>query len=111
MTSVERRRYERVPFSAKLTVVDVASGHRFKANAVDISAVGIGFYAETLFAENSRISIPLQLKDDGREELVELGATVRRSRLEQDGAIMGAEFDAPLSPARQPRLYERLCRR
>ena len=108
MTSIERRRYERVPFSARLTVVDLASGHRFKANAIDISVVGMAFYAEKLFGNNSRIRIHIRLKDAGQEQPVEVGATVRRARLEQDGAIMGAEFDAPLSPSHQPMLYERL---
>jgi len=109
MTFTEKRRYERIPFSAGMTVTDVATGRRCEANSVNISAASIAFYAETLFPLDSRIRIQIRLRDAGREETVELGATVRRARPEQDGAVMGAEFDTILGPSHLPNLYDRVC--
>ena len=109
MTFDAARHYERVPFAARVTVADAASGARYEGNSIDLSAGGVGFYTRRFFEPGARIRVSIWLTVSGRQEPVELPATVRWARVEQGGAIMGAEFDAVLSAARQPTLWERLC--
>lgn len=106
LTFISRRQYERVPFLKKLTVLDVNTGHKFEANAIDISIKGVGFYSKKLLQKDHHISIQVWLDDDSQKDPVWIGGTVKWSKLEQDGAVMGVEFDALIKPAEHPKLYE-----
>lgn len=103
---MEKRVYERVPFTRKLTVLDVNSGQKFEANGIDVSVVGMGFYSKKFFQKDSRISIQVWLDDVSQKDPVWINATVRRSKLEQDGAVMGVQFDTLVKSAEHPKLYE-----
>jgi len=100
------RAYERVPFARRLTVLDVNSGQKFEANGIDMSVMGMGFYSKKFFQKNSRISIQVWLDNVSQKDPVWINATVRWSKLEQDGAVMGVQFDAPVKSAEHPKLYE-----
>jgi hypothetical protein len=100
------RAYERVPFAKKLTIMDVSSGQKFEANGIDISVMGMGFYSKKFFSKNSRISIQVWFDNVSQTDPKWINATVRWSTLEQDGAMMGVQFDAPIKLTDHPKLYE-----
>jgi c-di-GMP-binding flagellar brake protein YcgR len=102
----ERRRYERVPFSADLSVLDLTSGARYQGHSVDLSQGGIGFYCPRFLPVGSRVRLFIWLTGGGRRRCVAVEAQVRWARAEETGAIMGAEFDCLLNLAHQPLLYE-----
>lgn len=110
MAFTERRDYERVPFTKKLMVMDASSGERFEARGIDISIKGIGFYSKKLFQKGSRISIQVWLDNALRIDPFWINAIVRDSGLEQDGAVMHAQFDTFIKVADHPVLYELICK-
>lgn len=111
LTFISRRECERVPFMKRLTILDVESGQKFEANGVDISVTGMGFYSKKFFQRNSRISIQVWLDGDLQQDAVWIGATVKWSKLEQDGAIMGVQFDTFIKSTEHPKLYELIYKR
>jgi len=100
------RAYERVPFTKRLTVLDVNSGRKFEANGIDMSVIGIGFYSKKLFQKDSRISMQVWLDNISQKDPVWINGTVKWSKLEQDGAVMGVQFDTLIKSAEHPKLYE-----
>jgi c-di-GMP-binding flagellar brake protein YcgR len=111
MTTRERRRYEHVPFSMELTIVDLQDNRRYKGRSINLSLGGIGFYAERFFEVGSRLTILAQPGHSRDQRVRPITVTVRWSRVEAEGAVMGAEFSQLLSPAVHPELYESLCSR
>lgn len=105
-TFVNRREYERVPFLKRLTVRDVDTGQKFRANGIDISVKGVGFFCKKFFPKESRVSLQIWLDDDGQKDPIWINATVKRAQLEQNGAIIGVQFDNLVKPAEHPKLYE-----
>ena len=105
VTIKSRRAYERIPFIKRLTVLDVNTNRIFDANGIDISVKGVGFYSSKLFQKGHHVSIQIWLDDVSQKDPVWIGGTVKWSKLEQDGAIMGIEFDALIKPAEHPKLY------
>jgi c-di-GMP-binding flagellar brake protein YcgR len=103
---ISRREYERVPFAKKLTVLDLNSGNTYEANGIDISVKGIGFYSKKLLQKDHHISIQVWLDDVSQKDPVCLTGAVKWSKLEQDGAIIGVQFDALIKPSQHPKLYE-----
>ncbi|MGA2914646.1 MAG: PilZ domain-containing protein [Sedimentisphaerales bacterium] len=103
---ISRREYERVPFVKRLTVRDVESGGKYEANGIDISVKGIGFYSKKFFSKDTRVAIQVWLDEDTQKDPVWINATVKWSKLEQDGAVMGAQFDTLVKPTEHPKLYE-----
>ena len=111
MSFAERRQYERVPFSCDLTIEDLGNGRRCKGCSINLSRGGIGFYADSFLATGAHVGIHLWVdRTEGRRP-VELLATVRWARVEDRGAVLGAEFDCALTPAEQPLLCVFLDRR
>lgn len=109
MLPSERRRYERVPFSTELTVIDARDRRRYKGWSIDLSLGGMSFFAERFLQAGSRIAILARLPGSRDGPATPVEATVQWSRVEADGAVMGAEFTQALSNAFQPQLYEALC--
>jgi hypothetical protein len=87
-------------------VLDVNTGHKFEANGIDISVKGIGFYSTKIMQKDRRISIQVWLDDVSQKDPVWITGTVKWSKFEQDGAIMGVEFDTLIKPTEHPKLYE-----
>lgn len=106
---ISLREHERVPFTKRLTVMDSISGRKYEGNGIDISVKGIGFYSEKFLAEETRISIQVWL-DETKKDPVWINATVKWAKLEQDGAIIGAQFNNLVKSAEHPRLYEMICK-
>lgn len=108
MNRTYTRAYERVPFTKRLTVLDADSGQKFNAFGIDISVKGVGFYSKKFFQTDERISIQVWLEDDSEKDKdpVWINATVRWSKLEQDGAVIGVQFDTLIKAGEHPRLYE-----
>ena len=106
MSFISRREYERIPFVKKLTVKDLNTSHRFDANGVDISVKGVGFVSPKILPMNSRVSIQVWLDDDAQKDPVWIGATVKWAKPEQDGAVIGVQFDTLIEPVEHPKLYE-----
>jgi len=101
-----KRAYGRVPFTGRLMVLDASSGQKFEANGINIGVAGIGFYSEKLFQKDSRISIQVCLDNASHLDPVWINATVRWSKIEQDGAVMGVQFDTFIKSVEHPELYE-----
>ena len=111
MGYTEKRRCERMPFRTRLTVLDAVTKRACQANSIDLSISGAQFHAGRFLVVGTHIRIRFWLGQGGQSVPVELGATVRWARVEQDGAIMGVEFDGLLSPSYCPELYEQLFAR
>lgn len=107
---MSQREYERVPFMKRLTVMDAGSGRKYEANGIDISVKGIGFYSKKFFSKESKVAIQVWFDEDSQKDPVWINATVKWSKLEQDGAIMGVQFDTLIKPAEHPGLYEMIYR-
>jgi len=107
----ERRAYARVPFTNKLIVLDMNTGHKFEANGIDISVMGIGFYCKKLFQKEHHVHIQVWLDSGERVDPVLVSGTVKWAKLEQNGAIMGIQFDMLIKAADHPELYEQICKR
>ena len=106
-----RRRYEHIPFSVELTVVDLADNRRYKGHSVNFSLGGVGFYCERFFESGARVAVVPHLRGVPEHRLRPITVTIRWSRVESDGAVMGAEFSQVLSATVHPELYEALCNR
>lgn len=103
-----KRRYERMPFMTRLTVLDAITRQDFEGSSIDLSVVGAQCYVERFLAVDTRIRIRFWLRGLDGTAPVEVEGTVRWARIEQDGAIMGVEFDVPLSSSHCAELYEKL---
>ncbi len=103
-----KRRYERMPFITRLTVLDAVTKQACEGSSIDLSATGTQCYAERFLAVGTRISIRFWLRGLDGTVPGEVEGTVRWARIEQDGAMMGVEFDVPLSPSHCAELYEKL---
>lgn len=108
MPFAEKRQSDRMPFTTRLTVLDAVTSQACEGNSIDLSVTGIQLYAARFFVAGTRLRIQFWLRDLPTTAPVELGAVVRWARVEQGGAIVGVEFDAPLSPSYCPQLYEEL---
>ena len=108
MAFKERRLYKHIPFSAELTIVDRATRRRYKGYSINLSLSGIGFYGERFLEAGTPINILVHLGQAITDQPEQITAMVRWARVEGDGAIMGAEFDSPVTSANMPQLCERL---
>ena len=108
-TSSGVRRYERVSFSVELTVFDLTGGPPCKGRSINLSRGGMGLFVERFFPVGRQVSIHVFLNDArGKRVTVPLPATVRWAQAETAGAILGTEFDAPLTPGVEPLLCKYL---
>jgi len=96
----ERRRYVRVPFSAELMITDSSSGEACRGRSINLSRGGIGLFCEKFFPTESRLVIQVKLLHKGKEIKDELNGIVRWAKIEQDGAILGVEFENTLNPTK-----------
>ncbi|MFA5293675.1 MAG: PilZ domain-containing protein [Phycisphaerae bacterium] len=108
---VERRTYARVPFTHKLMVLDMNTGHKFEGNGIDISVMGIGFYSRKLFQKEHHVQIQVWLDGGENVDPVLISGTVKWSKPEQDGGIMGVQFDMLIKASDHPDLYEQICKK
>ena len=109
MSGIERRQYERTPFSTGVTIVDQATQRQYEGHSIDLSVGGMSFYSERFFDKGSSIALIARIGQSQGSEVTSIPATVQWARVEGDGAIMGVEFCQPLSRSAHPELYERLC--
>ncbi len=106
METLSRRKYERMPFSTDMEIVEVETGQRSHGRSVDLSRGGVGFYAEPFIPAGTHIRATLRVPVNGRTVTISLGATVIWATAEGSGGIMGAQFDTALNPIGQPVLCE-----
>lgn len=111
MRCEDRRRHRRVSFACRLTVTDLATGRRYAGRSIDLRRSGIGFFSESFLDVGSRVRLRFWLNGADLADPVEAIGTVRWSRAEDSGAVVGAEFDTVLCPARHRTLCEQLDRR
>jgi len=104
VTPLQRRQYERIPFSTSLEVKNLAAGWTCEGRSIDLSRSGIGFFAERFMPVGTRVRISIWIDGDGHKVLTHVGATVTRAQAEGGGGIMGAQFDVALAPQGQPAL-------
>ncbi len=104
MTIVERRKYGHVPFfaSAVVRAGQVVS----QASCVNISRGGVGLFCERFYGPGQRLQLDIQLRVAGKTTVASLAVRVVWARAEADGAMLGAEFETPVTPQTQPVLCE-----
>ena len=103
-TPLQRRQYERIPFSTNLEVKNLAAGWTCRGRSIDLSRSGIGFFAEQFMPAGTRVRIGIWIEGNGLKVLTHVGATVTRTQAEGGGGIIGAQFDLALAPQSQPAL-------
>jgi hypothetical protein len=96
-----RRIYQRIAFSAEVTVVG-PDGRAVPGHSINLSRGGIGFYSATFYPLGARVRVEVRHAIVGG--VVSLVGTVRWAQADETGTAHGVEFDLPLSPAAQPRL-------
>jgi c-di-GMP-binding flagellar brake protein YcgR len=102
---LQRRQYERIPFSANLEVKNLDAGWTCRGRSIDLSRNGIGFFGEQFMPAGTRIRISIWIEGNGLRVLTHVSATVTRAQTEGGGGgIMGAQFDLILAPQSQPAL-------
>jgi c-di-GMP-binding flagellar brake protein YcgR len=104
ITPLQRRQYERIPFSANLEVKNLAAGWTCQGRSIDLSRSGIGFFAEQFMPVGTRVRIGIWIEGNGLKVLTHVGATVTRAQAEGGGGIIGAQFDLAITPQGQPAL-------
>ena len=109
--SVENRRYERASFSIDVTIRRPSDGLRCRGRSIDLSAGGMGIYCERFFAPGEHLRLGITLRTAPTPQSFELDAIVRRAEVQDAGAILGVEFERPLSSAQEPALYGTLLRK
>lgn len=102
MTFIERRKHERVPLAADVTVEDLATGQSCTGRTINISRGGISFYSSKVFPTGDELRLTLYLTRNDKTHRVQVHARVIRFSIETGGAVIGAVFDADLTPAAQP---------
>ncbi len=102
----EKRHWERVSFFRKLVVQETISGRNFESNGINISVGGIRFYSKKIFQTGARISIQICMNNKLHTENALVNAIVKWSKIEQDGAVTGAQFETSIKPADHPILYK-----
>ena len=106
MDTLDNRKYERVPFSATVKVLDRETGLVVRGRSIDLSRGGIGFFAERFLPQGSHIRLILTMQAGGRPVTTAVDAVVMRATTEGAGGIMGAQFDRVLNPLDQSLLCE-----
>jgi len=104
----ERRRFEHLPVATSLTIIDVQSGRRLTGSSINLSRGGVGFYCEKFLKPGTHVTFVFHFGHGAKAKDESIGATVRWSKIEGDGAIGGAEFEALLSDLAFPLLTDRL---
>jgi hypothetical protein len=98
----ERRKHERVPLMADLTVEDLGTNQSCSGRSINISRGGISFFSTKCFPTGNELRLTLYLSRSGKSHRLQVHARVLRFSIETRGAVIGAAFDADLTPAAQP---------
>ena len=93
-------------FLKKLIIQVAENGQKVEASGININIGGIGFYSKKFFQKGSRISIQVCLDNKLHQNAVWINAVVVWSRIEQDGAVTGAQFDNIIKFENYPELYK-----
>ena len=104
MKAFVERCYQRVPFTAQLTVFASGGVMLSRGYAINLSRGGIGFYADDPVPADQAVKIILRTTIGGKPFEAELPATVCWCVPQEPGAIAGAEFAAVLTPETHPEL-------
>jgi hypothetical protein len=106
MDFIERRKHERVPLVADLTVEDLGTGQSCSGRSINISRGGVSFFSGKVFPVGNEIRLTVYLSREGKSHRVQVHARVIRFSVETRGSVIGAVFDPDLSPATQPILCD-----
>ncbi|WP_158222337.1 PilZ domain-containing protein [Tamilnaduibacter salinus] len=93
----ERRRRERLPFIQMDARVQVRKGFMSKewvnVQVMDFSSLGMAFVGDHEFDEGQRVQFSLNLATEvGNITVEQASATIRNSRVGDEGTIFGVEF-------------------
>jgi c-di-GMP-binding flagellar brake protein YcgR len=105
----ENRRYARLNFFCELRVTPMPNGKPMPASSIDLSAGGVGLYANYSLNREQLVQIDFHLRDEKHREVVEsvLGK-VAYARSDEDGTRIGVEFLKTIQEADYPALAKRL---
>jgi c-di-GMP-binding flagellar brake protein YcgR len=108
---MQRRRYERAPFFADVTLRAFPNGPSVPARTLDLSLGGVGLVTGAAFTPGQLVSVTLYLVDSAkRSTKVEVVGRVVNLNADVDANRLGVEFVEPLSAAKTPELVDRLQR-
>ncbi len=102
----ERRKHDRVPLVADLTIEDLNTGQSCPGRSINISRGGVSFFSAKCFPIGNEIRITLYLTSNGKKHRVQVHARIIHFSIETRGAITGAVFDTDLAPANYPLLCD-----
>jgi c-di-GMP-binding flagellar brake protein YcgR len=107
--SMDRRRYERVPFNCRVTMVPASRGAAAPGQATDISLGGAGIMTAASFEKGQVVTVSFLMRDARQQEVInEVVGRVVNLRADYDANRVGVEFLEPLSEHRQPELTRRV---
>jgi c-di-GMP-binding flagellar brake protein YcgR len=107
-TTVERRRYERVPFFTAVEIRDFKSGRALPARTLELSIGGVGLVTNGAFLPGDDVTIMFHVQNAGFKRATEVAGRVIGFSADSDANRVGVEFSEPLSMSRAPELVRRL---
>jgi c-di-GMP-binding flagellar brake protein YcgR len=106
---MERRRYERAPFFADVTLRALPNGPSAAARTLDLSLGGVGLVSGAAFTPGQLVNVVFYLVDAAKRSVkVEVVGRVVNLNAETDANRIGVEFVDPLSASKTPELVNRL---
>src|SRR5262249_39494719 len=100
---MQRRRYERVPFFADVTLRALPNGPSVPARTLDLSLGGVGLVTGAAFTPGQSVSVIFDLVDAAkRSTKFEVVGRVVNLNADLDANRLGVEFVEPLSAANTP---------
>lgn len=100
-----RREYGRVSFLRKMTIRDITTGRTCEASGIDVNIKGVRFFCHASFEAGQRVAMQVWLDNASLRDPVWINGRVAWSQREQNGAIIGVQFDELIRPERHPKLY------
>ncbi len=109
-SDLTRREYARVSFLKKMTIRDLKTGRVCEASGIDINVKGVRFFCKQPFPSGRRIALQVWLDHALLRDPVWINGRAIWSQTEQDGVIVGVQFDELIVPAGHPKLYQLIYR-
>jgi len=109
VTAANRRRYQRVPFFARVVTTPLDGSRPIETQTFDISLGGVGLASPRAIPSGQSVRLAFHLNDRKRGPVVEeLVARIAHVRSDEHGCTLGVEFLSPLTEAAAPVLYGRM---
>ena len=99
-----RRRFERMPFFANVTIRSQSGGPSVKGRSIDISLGGVGLVSESPFPVGKLVDLTFHLSTPKGIVNEQVSGRVACVRFDDNAAIVGLEFSTILAREATPEL-------